>query len=66
MSEQKVWIDNEEYFGADFKDIKNHDRELVKEVCEKIHNDLKPHYGEEVSGFVIERVLSNLQKEYEK
>ena len=47
-------------------DIKAHDRELVKEVCEKIHNDLKPHYGEEVSGFVIERVLSNLQKEYEK
>lgn len=43
-------------------DIKTHDRELVKEVCEKIYNDLKPHYGEEVSGFVIERVLSNLQK----
>ena len=47
-------------------DIKDHDRELVKEVCEKIHNDLKPHYGEEVSAVVIERVLSNLQKEYEK
>ena len=47
-------------------DIKNHDRELVKEVCEKIYNDLKPHYGEEVSAVVIERVLSNLQKEYEK
>ena len=46
--------------------IKDHDQELVKEVCEKIYNDLKPHYGEEVSGFVIERVLSNLQKEFEK
>ena len=48
------------------EDIQTHDRELVKEVCEKIYNDLKPHYGEEVSGFVIERVLSNLQKEFEK
>ena len=47
-------------------DIKTHDRELVKEVCEKIYNDLKPHYGEEVSAVIIERVLSNLQKEYEK
>lgn len=46
--------------------IKTHDRELVKEVCEKIHNDLKPHYGEEVSAVIIERVLSNLQKEFEK
>lgn len=48
------------------KSIKTHDRELVKEVCEKIYNDLKPHYGEEVSAVVIERVLSNLQKEFEK
>lgn len=47
-------------------DIKTHDRELVKEVCEKIHNDLKPHYGEEVCAVIIERVLSNLQKEFEK
>ncbi len=47
-------------------DIKTHDRELVKEVCEKIDNDLKPHYGEEVSAVVIERMLSNLQKEFEK
>lgn len=47
-------------------DIKTHDRELVKEVCEKIYNDLKPHYGEEVSAVIIERVLSNLQKEFEK
>lgn len=47
-------------------DIKTHDRELVKEVCEKIHNDLKPYYGEEVSAVIIERVLSNLQKEFEK
>lgn len=48
------------------KNLKQHDRELVKEVCEKIYNDLKPYYGEEVSAVVIERVLSNLQKEYEK
>lgn len=48
------------------KNLKQHDRELVKEVCEKIYNDLKPHYGEEVSAVVIERVLSNLQKEFEK
>lgn len=48
------------------KNLKQHDRELVKEVCEKIHNDLKPYYGEEVSAVIIERVLSNLQKEYEK
>lgn len=47
-------------------DIKTHDRELVRQVCEKIYNDLKPHYGEEVSAVVIERVLSNLQKEFEK
>lgn len=46
--------------------LDEHDRELVKEVCEKIYNDLKPHYGEEVSADVIERVLSNLQKEFEK
>lgn len=48
------------------KNLKQHDRELVKEVCEKIYNDLKPHYGEEVGAVVIERVLSNLQKEFEK
>ena len=47
-------------------DIKDHDRELVRQVCEKIYNDLKPHYGEEINAVVIERVLSNLQKEYEK
>lgn len=59
-------IDNEEYFEAYFQSIKSHDRELVRRVCEKIYNDLKPHYGEEVSAVVIERVLSNLQKEFEK
>lgn len=31
-------IDNEEYFEAYFQSIKSHDRELVKEVCEKIED----------------------------
>ena len=33
-------IDNEEYFEAYFQSIKTHDRELVKEVCEKIKEQL--------------------------
>ena len=31
-------VDNEEYFEATFKDIKDHDRELVRQVCEKIED----------------------------
>ena len=72
MKETKVYVDDEtlmkceRYRHNNCPIIQTHDRELVKEVCEKIHNDLKPHYGEEVSAVVIERVLSNLQKEFEK
>lgn len=80
IATQLVDLENEQFncvilmFDTDVKPIevivepkfKAHDRELVKEVCEKIHNDLKPHYGEEVSAVIIERVLSNLQKEFEK
>ena len=61
-----ISIDIDKFPNCPLQSIKTHDQELVKEVCEKIYNDLKPHYGEEVSGFVIERVLSNLQKEFEK
>lgn len=80
IATQFVDLENEQFncvmllFDTDIKPVevvidpklKTHDRELVKEVCEKIYNDLKPHYGEEVSAVVIERVLSNLQKEFEK
>ena len=68
-------IDNEEYFEAYFQSIKTHDRELVKEVCEKIKEQL---------GFIVDgqerivcdgsatgdktilAVLNQIQKEFEK
>lgn len=78
MSEQKVWIDNEEYFGADFKDIKDHDRELVKEVCEKITErynlECKPitdEFGDTQYGYAmisakdLKQFLDQIQKEFE-
>lgn len=34
-----------------------------KQVCDEIRKLLKPHYGEEVSGFIIERVLDQIQGE---
>lgn len=60
-------IDNEEYFEADFKSIKSHDRELVKEVCEKIKELGLKHNIEDLNGvFISYKALQEIQKEYEK
>ena len=67
-------IDNEEYFAASFEDIKTHDRELVKEVCEKIRSELEKELKYDFTSYVpimnvcnkINRVLDQTQKEYEK
>ena len=67
-------IDNEEYFEAYFQSIKSHDRELVKEVCEKIRSELEKELKYDFTSYVpimnvcnkINRVLDQTQKEYEK
>lgn len=52
-------------------DIKAHDRELVKEVCEKIRNNVNdmPYYDDR-TGYVsptdVCEMIDELQKEYEK
>lgn len=55
-------------------DIKTHDRELVKEVCEKIRSELEKELKYDFTSYVpimnvcnkINRVLDQTQKEYEK
>lgn len=60
-------IDNEEYFEASFEDIKTHDRELVKEVCEKIRENIEARNINELD--IINRLavfLDEIEKEFEK
>lgn len=48
-------------------DIKTHDRELVKEVCEKIKELGLKHNIEDLNGvFISYKALQEIQKEYEK
>lgn len=52
-------------------DIKTHDRELVKEVCEKIKNNVNDmSYYDDRTGYVsptdVCEMIDELQKEYEK
>lgn len=55
-------------------DIKTHDRELVKEACEKIRSELEKELKYDFTSYVpimnvcnkINRVLDQIQKEYEK
>lgn len=67
-------VDNEEYFEATFKDIKDHDRELVRQVF----NEIKEQFGFIVDGKeriicdgsatgdkTILAILNQIQKEYE-
>lgn len=58
-------IDNEEYFEAYFQSIKSHDRELVKEVCEKIKlkfSDTRSHnWG--IEQFELYEFLEQIQIE---
>ena len=61
-------IDNEEYFEAYFQSIKSHDRELVRQVCEKIKlkfSDTRTHnWG--IEQFELYEFLDQIQKEFEK
>lgn len=64
-------IDNEEYFEAYFQSIKAHDRELVRQVCEKIKNNVNdmPYYDDRtgyVSPIDVCEMIDELQKEYKK
>lgn len=65
-------IDNEEYFEAYFQSIKSHDRELVKEVLERIKNEAYKdcfcdENGEKIITYHISNyILDQIQKEYEK
>lgn len=55
-------------------DIKTHDRELVKEVCEKIRSELEKELKYDFTSYVpimnvcnkINRVLDQIQEEFEK
>lgn len=57
--------------GCPLIDIKTHDRELVKEVCEKIKNNVNdmPYYDDR-TGYVsptdVCEMIDELQKEFEK
>ena len=44
------------------KNLKQHDRELVKEVCEKIRKELDGDYNQ----YRINHILDQIQKEFEK
>lgn len=47
--------------------LKDHDRELVKEVCEKIKELGLKHNIEDLNGvFISYKALQEIQKEYEK
>ncbi len=47
--------------------LKTHDRELVKEVCEKIKELGLKHNIEDLNGvFISYKALQEIQKEYEK
>lgn len=58
-------IDNGEYFEATFKDIKDHDRELVRQVCEKIINIASMKNNDNFY-ILMKCVMDEVQKEYEK
>ena len=54
-------------FDCPLIDIKDHDRELVKEVCEKIKELGLKHNIEDLNGvFISYKALQEIQKEYEK
>lgn len=68
-------IDNEEYFEAYFQSIKTHNRELVKEVCEKIKREILSKYvlyiekrERKIVLYLKEfnAILDQIQKEFEK
>ena len=63
-------IDNEEYFEAYFQSIKSHDRELVRQVCEKIRKTIASTVDFAESNQQIKDqfniILDLIQKEFEK
>lgn len=67
-------IDNEEYFEAYFQSIKSHDRELVRQVCEKIRKEIESQTDvriavnnfNTITGHGLEYVFRKIQKEFEK
>lgn len=88
IATQLVDLENEQFncvmllFDTDIKPVevvidpklKTHDRELVKEVCEKIRSELEKELKYDFTSYVpimnvcnkINRVLDQIQKEYEK
>lgn len=43
--------------------LAEHDKQVRKEVVQEIRQQLKPHYGEEIAGVVVEEVLEKVEKE---
>lgn len=73
MKETKVYVDDEtlmkceRYRHNSCPIIQTHDRELVKEVCEKIKELGLKHNIEDLNGvFISYKALQEIQKEYEK
>lgn len=76
IATQLVDLENEQFncvilmFDTDVKPIevivepkfKDHDRELVKEVCEKIRKELDGDYNQ----YRLNHILNQIQKEFEK
>ena len=42
--------------------ISEHDKQVRKQVCDDIRKQIKPYYGEEISGFVAENILDQIDK----
>ena len=68
MKETKVYVDDEtlmkceRYRHNNCPIIQTHDRELVKEVCEKIRKELDGDYNQ----YRINHILDQIQGEVEK
>lgn len=68
MKETKVYVDDEtlmkceRYRHNSCPIIQTHNRELVKEVCEKIRKELDGDYNQ----YRLNHILNQIQKEFEK
>ena len=69
-----ISIDIDKFPNCPLQSLQAHDRELVKEVCEKIRSELEKELKYDFTSYVpimnvcnkINRVLDQIQKEYEK
>lgn len=74
LKKVNIFDDKDKCSYCPLQTIKQHDRELVKKVCEKIRSELEKELKYDFTSYVpimnvcnkINRVLDQTQKEYEK